>query len=75
MIAKDHGVKTLGFSGYDGGAMKEICDLCIVVPFHNTQHVENFHLTLGHLMCNRLIEKIAAEEGVEAQPFACASAR
>ncbi|HLD50389.1 MAG TPA: SIS domain-containing protein, partial [bacterium] len=52
-IAKEYGVKTIGFSGYDGGAMKEICDLCIVVPFHNTQHVENFHLTLGHLMCNR----------------------
>lgn len=74
-IAKEYGVKTIGFSGYDGGAMKEICDLCIVVPFHNTQHVENFHLTLGHLMCNRLIEKIAAAEGVEARPLTCAGSR
>lgn len=74
MIAKEYGVKTIGFSGYDGGVMKELCDLCIVVPFHNTQHVENFHLALGHLMCNRLIEKIAATEGVEAKPFVCAQA-
>ena len=75
MIAKEYGVKTIGFSGYDGGVMKDLCDLCIVVPFHNTQHVENFHLSLGHLMCNRLIEKIAAAEGVEVQPFACAGSR
>ena len=72
MIAKEHGVLTVGFSGYDGGVMKDLCDICVVVPFHNTQHVENFHLSLGHLICNRLIEKIAASEGVVAQPLTCA---
>lgn len=71
MIAKEHGVKTIGFSGYDGGAMKELCDLCIVVPFRNTQHVENFHLALGHLIGNRLIEKISASEGVSPEPLQC----
>lgn len=70
-VAKEHGAKTIGFSGFDGGAMKELCDICLVVPFHNTQHVENFHLSVGHLICNRLIEKIAATEGVTAQPFVC----
>ena len=72
MIAKEMGVQTIGFSGFDGGAMKDLCDLCVVVPFPNTQHVENFHLSLGHLMCNRLIEKIAAAEGIAAQPLVCA---
>lgn len=71
LIAKEHGVKTVGFSGFDGGAMKGLCDICWVVPFHNTQHVENFHLAVGHLICNRLIEKIAATEGTVAQPFIC----
>jgi D-sedoheptulose 7-phosphate isomerase len=75
MIAKDYGVKTIGFSGYDGGVMKDLCDVCVVVPFHNTQHVENFHLSLGHLTCNRLIQKIAASEGMEApQPLVCGQA-
>ncbi len=73
MIAKDYGVKTIGFSGYDGGVMKDLCDVCVVVPFHNTQHVENFHLSLGHLICNRLIEKIAATQGVEPQFLSCAA--
>ena len=71
LIAKEHGVKTIGFSGYDGGAMKDLCDVCLVVPFHNTQHVENFHLSVGHLICNRLIEKIAATEGVAPQSLVC----
>ncbi|MDP3920126.1 MAG: SIS domain-containing protein [Candidatus Omnitrophota bacterium] len=74
LIAKEHGVKTIGFSGYDGGVMKEICDICVTVPFHNTQHVESFHLALGHLVCNRLIEKIASTEGAESRITTCASA-
>jgi len=72
-IAKETGAKTIGFSGFDGGAMKDICDICIVVPFYNTQHVENFHLALGHLICNRLIEKISETEGVELKPVPCAA--
>ena len=71
LIAREQGVKTIGFSGFDGGVMKELCDLCLVVPIHNTQHVENFHLSVGHLICNRLIEKIAATEGVAPQPLTC----
>ena len=72
-IAKEHGAKTIGFSGFDGGAMKEICDICVVVPFNNTQHVETYHLALGHLICNRLIEKIASSEGVNQPVSSCCS--
>jgi D-sedoheptulose 7-phosphate isomerase len=62
--AKDHGALTVGFSGYDGGVMKDLCDICVVVPIHNTQHVESLHLALGHLVCNRLIQKISESEPV-----------
>jgi D-sedoheptulose 7-phosphate isomerase len=67
-IAKEHGVRTLGFSGYDGGVMKELCDICVVVPIHNTQHVESMHLALGHLVCNCLIQKIRDTELVALAP-------
>ena len=67
-IAKEHGVKTIGFSGYDGGVMKELCDICAVVPIHNTQHVESMHLALGHLVCNCLIQKIRDTEPAAAAP-------
>ena len=56
---KQNGGKTIGFAGYDGGAMKEIVDVCIVVPFNATPHVEAFHVVLQHLIAFRLKEKIA----------------
>jgi len=57
--AGEVGGKTIGFSGFDGGPMKEIADVCIVVPANSTPHVESFHLALEHLICNRLRERIA----------------
>ncbi len=56
---KENGGKTIGLSGFDGGAMKEIADVCIVVPIDSTPHVESFHLVLEHLIISRLREKIA----------------
>jgi D-sedoheptulose 7-phosphate isomerase len=57
--ARDMKGKTIGFSGFDGGPMKEIADACIVVPINSTPHVESFHLALEHLVCRCLKEKIA----------------
>lgn len=56
---KKNGGKTIGFSGFDGGAMKDVADVCIVVPFNATPHVEAFHVVLQHLIAFRLKEKIA----------------
>lgn len=56
--AKESGGKTIGFSGFDGGPMKESADICLVVPANSTPHVESFHLTLEHLICSCLWEKI-----------------
>ena len=52
------GGKTIGLSGFDGGAMKEFADVSIVVPANSTPHVESFHLVLEHLICSCLSEKI-----------------
>jgi len=57
--AQDMGGKTIGFSGFDGGPMKEIADACIVVPANSTPHVESLHLAMEHLICSCLKEKIA----------------
>jgi len=53
-----NGGKTIGFAGFDGGAMKDVADVCIVVPFNATPHVEAFHVVLQHLIAFRLKEKI-----------------
>lgn len=57
-FAKEKGAKTIGFSGFDGGMFKEICDACIVVPVNSTPQVESSHVVLHHLIVFRIIEKI-----------------
>jgi len=59
-FAKDNGGKTIGFAGFDGGVMKELCDVCIVVPAQSTPLVESFHVVLHHLIAFRLKEIIQA---------------
>lgn len=60
IFAKDNGGKTLGLSGFDGGAMKTVCDVCIVVPYNTTPHVEGFHVVIHHLIYDALPKKVAA---------------
>lgn len=56
--AKDHGGRAIGMAGFDGGAMKEMADCCVLVPYNTTPHVESFHVTLHHLITFCLMEKI-----------------
>jgi len=60
--AKENGGITIGFSGFDGGIMKNIAQYCIVVPFNTTPHVESFHVVLEHLICERLRQLIAEKK-------------
>jgi D-sedoheptulose 7-phosphate isomerase len=55
---KKKGGTTIGFSGFDGGAMKKLADVCIVVPYNATPHIEAFHVVLQHLIAFRIKEKI-----------------
>jgi D-sedoheptulose 7-phosphate isomerase len=48
--------KTIGFSGFDGGWMKDNCDVCIVVPANSTPLVEAFHVVLHHYIAFELQE-------------------
>jgi len=60
-LAKDRDIKVIGFAGFDGGAMKELADACIVVPIDKeplaTPLVESFHVVLHHLICAILLKE------------------
>jgi len=56
---RENGGRTIGLSGFDGGAMKDLADVSIVVPVDSTPHVESFHLVLEHLICSCLRERLA----------------
>jgi D-sedoheptulose 7-phosphate isomerase len=46
--AREAGATTVGLSGFQGGAMKSLCDLCVVVPSNDMQIIEDLHLALAH---------------------------
>ena len=53
--ARKMGLKTIGFIGKDGGKLKELVDIAIVVPSDSTQRIQESHITIGHILCE-LIE-------------------
>ncbi len=63
-LAKERKAKIIGFSGFGGGAMKEMADACVVVPINaeplGTPLVEAFHVVLHHLVCTALRQRIEA---------------
>ena len=63
---QDRGGKTIGFSGFEGGPMKDLVDVCVVVPVEDsgfgTPLVESFHVVLHHLVVFALRGLIAEDE-------------
>lgn len=53
--ARQVGARVLGLSGKDGGKMRELCDLCLVVASDRTCRIQECHITVGHILCE-LIE-------------------
>jgi D-sedoheptulose 7-phosphate isomerase len=58
--AREHGGKTIAFAGFDGGAMKDLADICVIVPGNSTPQTESLHMALEHLIASCLRERIAA---------------
>jgi D-sedoheptulose 7-phosphate isomerase len=56
--ARQAGAFTLGLGGFNGGAMKDLCDVCAVVPSDNMQIIEDLHLAMLHAIFTALKEKI-----------------
>ncbi len=47
-VAKDHGARTIGLTGFEGGKMKSLCDVCVILPSDNMEVIEDFHLSMTH---------------------------
>lgn len=55
--ARKVGLFTIGLVGSDGTGMIEAVDVAIVVPSSSTPHIQEVHITAGHLICH-LVELI-----------------
>jgi D-sedoheptulose 7-phosphate isomerase len=59
-LARREQLTTIGFTGFDGGKMKDLVDLCVVVPSNCMEQIEDVHLILEHLVCTCLRQVVAS---------------
>lgn len=51
MVAKANGMKVVGMTGRNGGKLKELCDMVIMVPADEAYLVQELHLPVYHCLC------------------------
>ena len=52
--AKQCGNTVIGLTGYDGGKLKQMCDISLHVPVNSMQMTEDIHMVFDHLMMSVL---------------------
>ncbi len=57
IVAKAKGLKVVGLSGKDGGKLREIADVTIIVPEQETYKIQELHLPIYHALCLMLEER------------------
>lgn len=58
--AKEIGGATIALLGRDGGKIKDIADISIVIPSDNTARIQESHIMIGHIICE-LVENAMVE--------------
>jgi len=51
------GITTIGFTGEDGGLLKEVARMTVRFPSDDTAVIQEMHMTAGHIICE-VVEKI-----------------
>lgn len=57
-VAKEKGMTSIAFTGETGGKMKGMADHLINVPSKDTPRIQESHITIGHIICQMVEEKI-----------------
>ena len=50
-VAKTKGLITIGFTGEEGGKLKDVVDYCLHIPSNDTPRIQEGHITVGHIIC------------------------
>ncbi len=56
--ANQKGIITVGFTGGEGGKMKELCQYLINVPSNDAPRIQESHILIGHIICELAEKKI-----------------
>ena len=56
--ARRIGMKTVGFTGENGGRMNNSCDIVIHIPSKDTPRIQEAHILIGHIVCQLVEEEL-----------------
>lgn len=56
--ARGRDMQVIGLLGRDGGALKALCDVAIVVPSPTTARIQEAHILIGHTLCGLIEEQL-----------------
>lgn len=60
--AKKCGLKTIAFTGGDGGDIAKLADVSIIIPSSVTARIQEAHITVGHIICELAEQELCPEE-------------
>jgi D-sedoheptulose 7-phosphate isomerase len=50
-VARAMNITTVGMTGQDAGLMTSLSDVLLAVPHSRTNHIQEAHITIGHMIC------------------------
>jgi D-sedoheptulose 7-phosphate isomerase len=56
--ARAAGIRVIGLLGRDGGALRALCEISIVVPSATTARIQEAHIFIGHTLCAMVEEAL-----------------
>lgn len=59
--ARALGMRTLVLTARDGGRVRAIADLCLIVPTERTDRAQEIHLSIQHAICDAVDAEVAGE--------------
>lgn len=59
--ARNLGISVIGLLGHEGGALKELCDVAIVVPSQVTARIQESHILIGHTLCGMIEQHLGLD--------------
>ena len=62
MKARQKGCKILGMTGAKGKKLASLCDQSVLVPSDRTARIQEAHITIAHIWCEIIDEKISKEQ-------------
>lgn len=64
--ARARNLTVVGFTGANGGSMRECCDVLIGAPSDDTPLIQQVHITVGHIICAIAEQALCGESAPQA---------